>query len=202
MPDGRPLYQHQLDALLAACSGSPQVFVSLARDSALDTTLRDAVQASSDELAQQGRIRVIHDLEDNSTDTSAGPAAGLLAAHKAYPNSTWLVLACDYPFVTATALKHLQSMYVPPVTCFVNSEGFCESLIGIWSPMALQHLAKRHEEGSSGPSRVVKELDGLMIRPPQDQNMLLCNVNTESEWESAVEELRKTHGNLSASVAS
>jgi molybdenum cofactor guanylyltransferase len=186
LPDGRPLYQRLIDILLAACPEAREVCVSLARDSVTDDALHTAAECSP----INGRIKVIHDLEENATDTSAGPAAGLLAAHHVDSQASWLVLACDYPFATSEALRHLRWVYAPPVTCFINNEGFCEPLVGIWSPPALRHLAQRVREGSSGPSRTVQEQQGVMIKPPSDQAMLLYNVNTKDEWNLAVRQLK------------
>ncbi|KAK4243680.1 bifunctional molybdenum cofactor biosynthesis [Corynascus novoguineensis] len=162
-PDGRPLYQHQIDLLPQVCPYAPTIYISLAQDSQLDDYLRtlpSVTDASPDPdpvLCKTPHIRkvtppaitIIHDLDANTSSvTSAGPAAGLLAAHRADPARTWLVIACDYPLLTQRALERLCAKYRPPVTCFRNADGFCEPLLGVWGPDGLAELERR-VKGSS-----------------------------------------------------
>jgi len=189
MPDGRPIYQHLVDTLHAACPEADDVYISLAQESLLDDRLRHAALPGNNTESKQTRrptLRILYDARGNNTTDSAGPAAGLLATHRAHPDATWLVVGCDYPFVTVEALSQLREMHAGPVTCFRNDEGFCEPLVGIWGPKALERLAENDAKGRSGPSAVVRELDGLTIRPNGAcSTKVLCNVNTPQEWEAA-----------------
>ncbi|KAH7312507.1 molybdenum cofactor biosynthesis protein C [Stachybotrys elegans] len=180
-PAGIPLYQQQVQVLRAACPAAPQVYVSLARSSPKDAYLREVDKemengVSSNELG----ITIIYDELDNDSDESAGPAMGLLSAFNKEPTATWLVLACDYPFVTPESLLLLQADYRPPATCYRNLNGFCEPLVGIWSPQALAHLSERCSEGMKSPARAIEELRGRVTHPMADT--LLLNVNTKEEW--------------------
>ncbi|KAK4148472.1 bifunctional molybdenum cofactor biosynthesis [Chaetomidium leptoderma] len=180
LPDGRPLYQHQIDLLARTLPTTPVIYISLAQDSELDdylqslastTTSKNPTSHATTNLEAKPKVKVIHDLTPNQSpeSESAGPAAGLLAAHNAQPDTTWLVIACDYPLLTTTALQQLCRAYHPPVTCFRNRDGYCEPLVGIWSPEALGRLAERVDAAARGgggcssgrrgvgPSRVVKE---------------------------------------------
>lgn len=198
MPDGRPLYQHLVDILGTVCPKAPTVFMSLAQESLIDDHLRHRA-ASTDDLAGRGykdnlntpNLKVIVDMDPNNQQDSAGPAAGLLAAHQHSPDSIWLVIACDYPFLTSAALQQLVSMYQPPVTCFANSEGFCEPLVAIWSPEALAHLASNCAQGSMGPSKVVRQLKGRQIAPEKGSEMVLYNANTRAEWDVVLDKLKE-----------
>lgn len=144
------------------------------------------------------------------TDTtlSAGPAAGLCAAHQRSPNSHWLITGCDYPFLTEAALTQLYNEHLrakKAATCFI-SDDMMEPLTAIWSPTALESLQEYMEaaEGKGvGPMRVLKVLDRQMkpeghgdmdfkrgvckVRPSIEK--WLTGVNTPSEWERAREEL-------------
>ncbi|KAK4099160.1 hypothetical protein N658DRAFT_525780 [Parathielavia hyrcaniae] len=51
MPDGRPLYQHQLDVLAATCPDAPAIYISLAQDSILDDFLRSVPVANLNHAA-------------------------------------------------------------------------------------------------------------------------------------------------------
>ncbi|KAF5667670.1 Heterokaryon incompatibility protein [Fusarium denticulatum] len=189
MPDGRPLYQHQIEVLRKACPDAETVYVSLAQDSEMDELLQNASKVSYEATPGENSIEVILDLESSHGEGSKGPAAGLLAAYESNSEATWLVVACDYPCITPSALKELQARYKPPVTCFENQEGFCEPLLGVWSPEAISHLKENCKTGKLSPSKVVRELGGYM-HLPEHSEALLRNVNIRSEWEDALRSLR------------
>ncbi|KAF4962373.1 hypothetical protein FSARC_9539 [Fusarium sarcochroum] len=198
MPDGRPLYQHQIDILREACPEAKTIYISLAQDSDMDDFLRRASKSQLNCTGQEKRstvsnndkrVEIILDSESSEAEESKGPAAGLLAAFESDSEATWLVVACDYPCITSAALQQLQSLYKPPVTCFRNKQGFCEPLLGIWSPAAISHLKNNCERGKLSPSKAVYELDGYMHIPELNSEVLLRNVNTKSEWESALRRL-------------
>jgi molybdopterin-guanine dinucleotide biosynthesis protein A len=109
-----------------------------------------------------------------------GPAAGLLAAHAAHPASTLLVPGCDYPLLLPAALQQLILEYEPPLTCFMNAEGFTEPLIVVWSPEAFDALATEVRKERNGLNRIVSLLKGKEVRPLRDMG---CN--TREEWEEA-----------------
>ncbi|KAF6520657.1 hypothetical protein HZS61_014915 [Fusarium oxysporum f. sp. conglutinans] len=189
MPDGRPLYQHQIEVLRKACPEAETVYISLAQDSEMDELLQNASKVSYEATPGENSIEIILDLESSQGYGSKGPATGILAAYDSDPEATWLVVACDYPCITPSALQELQSRYKPPVTCFKNHEGFCEPLLGIWSPEAISHLKENCKAGKFSPSKAVRELDGHTYLP-EDSEALLRNVNIKSEWEDAMRSLR------------
>lgn len=178
-PDGTPLYQHQVKLLRQALPSVTTIYMSLAKDSQLDTYLQNA---------DDHNIKIIYDTRDNHDEAqSGGPAQGLLAAHEFDPEATWLVLAVDYPLLTVDLLQQLQDAYQPPVTCFRNGEGYCEPLLGIWSPEALRLLQDNVGQGrSSGPSAVVRQLGGHQIDPETESDRVLMNVNAQADWDKVV----------------
>lgn len=200
MPDGRPLYQHQLEVLARSCPRTPVIYISLAQDSELDDFLREHATSQLNDThrtPEQPDVRVVFDLEPNGTEESAGPASGLLAASAAQPDDTWLVVPCDSPFLDAELLERLRREYEPPVTCYRNGKGFCEPLVGIWSPEALARLAEKAKGGKVGPSFVVRELGGKQIGLPAGAERPLADVNTKEEWEEALMLLDATGGTVS-----
>lgn len=175
-PTGHVLYRDRLNMLHSACPDAQTIYVSLARDTAQDSFLQ------GDSILPSGtRVELVFDDEfSTEAGVSGGPALGLLAAFRLDPASSWLVLACDYPLLTAESLSMLLTAYTAPITCFGNSEGFAEPLIGIWSPEALTRLAANHAQGRSGPSLVVRQLQGKILSCPTKE---LLNTNTPLEWE-------------------
>ncbi|RYP57938.1 hypothetical protein DL770_010543 [Monosporascus sp. CRB-9-2] len=192
LPNGKPLYQHQVDVLRAVLPGS-KVYISLAQESPLDEALqsarRDSEKSKAPNGPEDGGLEVIFDSNVNSSAESNGPAEGLLSAYNACPDATWLVVACDYPYITSSMLQHLIGSYNPPVTCFRNSEGFCEPLLGIWSPAALERLAENVARGKSGPAATVRELKGTLLSVPEGCDAWLVDVNRQADWEAALEKL-------------
>lgn len=200
MPDGRPLYQHQLEVLARSCPRAPVIYISLAQDSELDDLLREHATSQHDDThrtPEQPDVGVIFDLEPNGTEESAGPASGLLAASAARPDDTWLVVPCDSPFLDTELLERLRREYEPPVTCYQNSKGFCEPLVGVWSPEALARLAEKAKSGTVGPSSVVRELGGKQVGLPDGEERPLTDVNTKEDWEAALMLLDASGGTVS-----
>ncbi|CVK91475.1 uncharacterized protein FMAN_09569 [Fusarium mangiferae] len=184
-PNGRSLYQHQIEVLQKAFPEAETIYISLAQDSEMDDLLQNAGKASYEATPGENSMEIILDLESSQVDQSKGPAAGLLAAYESDSEATWLVVACDYPCITPSALQELQERYRPPVTCFKNHEGFCEPLLGIWSPEAISHLKENCKAGKLSPSKAVRELGGCTYLP-NDSEALLRNVNIRSEWEGTL----------------
>ena len=119
----------------------------------------------------------------DQTQQDIGPAGGLIAAHHSCPSATWLVVACDFPFLESGTVKQLLDEFETPVTCFRNSEGFSEPLLAIWSPQALVELEKNVESGRKGPNFTVRMLSGKSIIPKKEK--WLTNINTMEEWKDA-----------------
>lgn len=180
-PDGTTFLQHGVNVLRAAAPVPTTVYVSLAQESVLEPA---ATTRGAD------ATEIILDRDPNHGTESAGPTAGLLAAHQQFPDATWIVIACDYPMLTTEAIVTLQRAFIPPVTCFQNVSGFLEPLLGIWSPAALSRLAEKTARGIRGPTSTITDLHGHTIKPPQGCENWLLNVNSATELEGAMDMLR------------
>jgi len=182
--DGEPIYLYLLRQLRRACPDTSTLYMSLhSPDQACslrqDTELPyqiiyDCINAVKKEECVAGRM---------------GPAAGLLAASDTDPTAHWMVLACDYPLMSYNDLEQLLVAYEEPITCFRNVEGWCEPLVGIWSPQALKQLRQNMNAGITGPIAVVRMLKGKAIRPSQEDSLL--NTNNMDEWEDALQIVRQ-----------
>lgn len=174
-------------------------------DSAICIAIRDQHQREDVQ-----RLLALHELPQNmhvcyilDDHTVSGPTAGLLAAHLHDHNSSWLVTGCDYPLLSVAALKQLSTSHMttdPTLTCFINSEGYPEPLLAVWTPKALDVLRDlairaRSEGHRLGPTHVIRvlqqpqrhadtSLPGVfkvdMIKP--FDITWLTNVNTPEEW--------------------
>ncbi|KAB8246413.1 MobA-like NTP transferase domain-containing protein [Aspergillus flavus] len=184
-----PIYMHLLRTLQLACPQSPIVYLSLRSRDCLPDIQNDprVTEVSPDMLSieidgSSALVQVIYDRPNGDTldtENDMGPAGGLLAAHRFDPQVTWLVVACDYPFLSVSDLHHLQQEMAGPVTCFQNADGFCEPLLGIWSPEAMHVLDQNVLKGDCGPKSVVRQCSGKTIRPRDDR--CLFNMNTPAD---------------------
>lgn len=113
----------------------------------------------------------------------AGSAAGLLAAHAAYPQAAWLVLACDLPLLQASTLETLirardgrrtAIAYRSPV------DGLPEPLCALWEPAALTRLSQQAQAGRYGLRDVLRSTGTLLLPAPVGGE--LDNINTPQEW--------------------
>jgi molybdopterin-guanine dinucleotide biosynthesis protein A len=189
LADG-PLYLHLVRTTHDALPNVKTHHISLAGRSQTDKTLdRGLVQASSENGTATDDIELKIIADDYPQDI--GPAAGLLAAHKHDPLSTWLIIACDYALLEADAITQLVQGYEEPATCFRNEEGFSEPLLGIWSPQSLKVLEENVGKGRRGPNFTLKSLNGKLLVPVQEE--WLTNVNTKQEWEAAKRRIQDRH---------
>ncbi|BCS21688.1 molybdenum cofactor guanylyltransferase [Aspergillus puulaauensis] len=183
--DEMPVYEHQLIRLRIACPDADAVYLSLPDPSALGPILEnpriERLTETSLQLYHQTFTFPVHVLYD---EADVGPAGGLLAAHRDVPDASWLVVACDYPFFSVSAMNHICREMAALVTCFENSDGIYEPLLGVWSAPALSLLEENVKNGILGPKSVVFKSKGKAVRP-LDENWLY-NMNTPAEYSEAL----------------
>lgn len=115
-----------------------------------------------------------------------GPAAGILSALRAHPQSAWLVLACDLPFLDAGTLQHLIARRDPTRTATAfrsNHDGLPEPLCAIYEPAARSALEAFVAGGRICPRKFLIQSDALLLDQPRAES--LDNVNTPTELEEA-----------------
>lgn len=115
-----------------------------------------------------------------------GPFGGILSAFRKDPNSAWLAVACDVPFVDEKTINLLLSERDTSklATCFHNPEtNFPEPLITLWEPRAYPVLLNFLTLGYSCPRKVLINSEVKEITVPDEQ--ILMNVNTPEEKKQA-----------------
>lgn len=133
---------------------------------------------------QSGIDSTVSQITDSFLDL--GPFGGILSAFRKDPNSAWLAVACDVPFVDEKIINLLISERDPSklATCFHNPEtNFPEPLITIWEPRAYPILLNFLTLGYSCPRKVLINNEVKEIEVPNDQ--MLLNVNTPEEKKHA-----------------
>ncbi len=98
-----------------------------------------SIKASQVNDPVRSQYRLIMDAQNCS-----GPMAGILSAHKTYPDCAWLVIACDMPFLNSETLMQLikarDNAY--DATVFSNpDDSLPEPLCAIYEPNALVRIA-------------------------------------------------------------
>lgn len=113
-----------------------------------------------------------------------GPMGGLLSAFRENPNSAWLVLACDLPFLTKKSIEKLIENRNPQslATALHSADEppLPEPLIAIWEPRAYPKLLQWLGEGSSCLRKFLRKNGAELVAPPHFQEIL--NINSPQDW--------------------
>ena len=116
-----------------------------------------------------------------------GPMVGIRSALAAHPGVAWLVLACDLPFLSDTALRQLLSQRDPQASATAYRsvhDGLPEPLCAVWEPGAAAELASFHAAGKSCPRKFLLNHRVRLLEP--EDRRALDNVNTPEEYEQAL----------------
>lgn len=122
------------------------------------------------------------DWPDKTKDQAAyaghGPISGILSAMELYPGP-WLLLACDYPLLTAEDIRFLLSHRDTEAvaTVFQHPEsGFAEPLIGIYESGFLPLLKNYFASGKDSMQKLLRSPAALelinFITPPDPGHLL------------------------------
>lgn len=158
----------QLDAAMQLLEGRvARAFISVRADQT------DATRARYPRIVDRGDV--------------AGPIAGISAALTEHPDTAWLVLACDLPFLDARTLDFLVAARDPArvATAFRSShDGLPEPLCAIYEPRALAAIRAHIAAGKNCPRKFLINSDVHLLDQPDPR--ALDNVNTVAEYSLAM----------------
>jgi molybdenum cofactor guanylyltransferase len=123
-----------------------------------------------------------------------GPIVGIRSAFAAFPDVAWLVLACDLPYLSDTALIQLlreRDMNGLATAYRSTHDGLPEPLCAIWEPAAGPALASYQKDGGRCPRKFLIRHAARLLEP-QDRRAL-DNVNTPEEYAQALATLDAPH---------
>jgi molybdenum cofactor guanylyltransferase len=110
------------------------------------------------------------------------PLVGIVSAFNQNPNTAWLVVACDMPFVDEKTIKFLLNHRNSEkyATAFENpKEHFPEPLLTIYEPKIFPNLQEALNLGKKSPMKILKNLEVELL---QDfDNLWITNINTLEE---------------------
>ena len=116
-----------------------------------------------------------------------GPIVGIRSALAAHPEVAWLVLACDLPFLSDTAIQGLLRRRDPSAlaTAYKSAhDGLPEPLCAVWEPAAAPILADYQTGGGHCPRKFLIRHGAHLLDLPDPR--ALDNVNTPEEYSQAV----------------
>jgi molybdopterin-guanine dinucleotide biosynthesis protein A len=116
-----------------------------------------------------------------------GPIVGIRSGLAAHPHAAWLVLACDLPFLSDTAVSQLLRERDPTAlaTAFRSThDGLPEPLCAIWEPAAAAALADYQSQGGKCPRKFLIRHAARLLEPLD--RYALDNVNTPEEYARAL----------------
>jgi molybdenum cofactor guanylyltransferase len=116
-----------------------------------------------------------------------GPIVGIRSALAAIPSAAWLVVACDLPFLSDTALSQLLRERDPQAVATAYRsvhDGLPEPLCAIWEPAAGPALASYQDSGGICPRKFLIRHAAKLLEPLDRR--ALDNVNTPEEYAQAL----------------
>lgn len=113
--------------------------------------------------------RAAHDpdflIADDPLLGDIGPMTGLLTAFRQYPDYSWIIIGCDYPFVekrTVEALQNGESM--TSATAFKNpGTQRPEPLLTVYRPPALSQLEESFSRGHYSLQRLLESMSITLL---------------------------------------
>lgn len=138
-------------------------------------------------IRKEQNIKDTHIVED--VFLGLGPFGAICSAFQQNPNTAWLVIATDLPFVDKNIIKLLLQKRNPSKIATAiqgNSKQFPEPLITIWEPKSYPILLNYLAQGISCPRKVLINNDVEIVKI--DDNFIR-NINTPDEFEAAHKEI-------------
>ena len=130
-------------------------------------------------------------LVDDPQFADAGPLTGILSAMTAHPDVSWLVMACDLPFVTAETLQYLLKNrdITRPATAFISTnDGLPEPLCAVWEHHGSKAFLEFFKKGLHCPRKILIKSNARLIA--QKDPHWLDNVNTPEEYQQVLAIIR------------
>ena len=123
---------------------------------------------------------------------SNGPVEAILSAFQKYPDSAWLVIACDVPLIDFETLQFLieQRDHAKIATVFQSPEdGLPEPLTAIWEPKSYELLKKYQQKEHLSLRKILIEHRAKIIKAPDAD--ALMNANTPDDAKRIAEILER-----------
>ena len=120
-----------------------------------------------------------------------GPFGAICSAFQNDPNSAWLVLATDLPYVDEELIRKLLNRRDPSKVATAvkgKKKEFPEPLITIWEPKAYPIMLQFLAQGISCPRKVLINSDVELL---ETDDAYIYNVNTPEEFDTVKKKLEQ-----------
>lgn len=166
--------------------GALQFYGKNQRDHAIEMLKANQLKTFLSVRSEQD-IEMENKIED--TFIGLGPFGAICSAFQQNPNTAWLVLATDLPFVDESLIQELLKRRNPSKAATAikgKNKEFPEPLITIWEPKSYTLLMNYLAQGYSCPRKV---LINSNIEIVEIDDNLIRNINTPEEYHQAHKEL-------------
>jgi molybdopterin-guanine dinucleotide biosynthesis protein A/nucleoside-triphosphatase THEP1 len=105
---------------------------------------------------------------DSATFDGAGPMTGLLTAFSAFPDESFIVVGCDYPYLTSADLNELISHRSKEfdAVCFRHPDsGMNEPLIAVYENSCREKLMEYYERGKHSLRHFLSSVNTKVLSP-------------------------------------
>ena len=116
-----------------------------------------------------------------------GPIGGILSAMQQFPETSWLVVACDLPLINERHLRQLIGHSTTPhqvVTYQVHRE-FYETTCTLYHSSCLAILEDALRNGKGSLQKALQQMTVKTLVPPQATDLL--NVNDQESYQRCLE---------------
>lgn len=123
-----------------------------------------------------------------------GPLGGILSAMAQYPDTAWIVIACDLPFINADRVLDLIRERDPlkQATAYFNFERKqFEPLFAIYEPRIYSRMLHFLGEGLTCPQKVL--FNSAIKKLPLAEQSFLANANTPEDREKIISMMEGMH---------
>ena len=120
-----------------------------------------------------------------------GPMAALLTAFSAYPDKDFLVVGCDYPFVTTKDLKEFEKALDREqiASAFYNGEHeVYEPLLAYYSERSGTGIFRMYNDNQYSLQHFLKENNAEKYNPARPKHVV--SIDTPEDFEHAKEKIR------------
>jgi molybdopterin-guanine dinucleotide biosynthesis protein A len=131
-------------------------------------------------------------LVDSDRYKNIGPMAAILSAFGQYPGNDFLVVGCDYPFLSGEHLRSfLQSSKESRIAAaFYNAEeNIYEPLLALYTSKAGPLLLSMFEQGRHSLQHFLRTVDACKYFPTEKK--IIKSIDTREDLEWAKKELQK-----------
>lgn len=149
--------------------------------------LCDKVFISCNPQQAKGNDGLYKTIIDEEKYSNIGPMAALLSAYHKYPDVSFLVVGCDYPFINLKDLKKLIENRKDETlsVCYYNPETeFEEPLLAVYENDCFPELLKNFEQGNYSLRHFLKSIHSKKIIPESLESLI--SVDTDEQYRAAI----------------